>query len=110
MNELLYHGLSYVLCVHQHRYMLMCSYCSIHAARSGCRYDVYSVANPFIQYIINVRILELIGGAEDSGTGTVVPRWKHVSSFELTPSKTTGRSDDGRVCSKRVHTGHEQAL
>ncbi len=61
------------------------------------RYDVYDVELPMMLYNITVRLLQYEGKVMDVETGAEMTNWTTISAFFLTPSKTMGRSEDGKV-------------
>lgn len=66
----------------------------------GCtkhRYDVYDIELPNMLYNITVRLLQYEGRIVDTEKGTEMANWTTVSTFYLSPSKTMGRSADGKV-------------
>ena len=70
-----------------------------------CRYDVYSLEMPMMQYKITLDVLELQGIIVNNVTGSRHVDWKLISTFHLSPSRTIGRSKDGRVKLRtRTHT------
>ena len=66
-----------------------------------CRYDVYSIEMPMMQYKITLDVLELQGIVVNNATGSRHVDWKLISTFHLSPSRTVSRSSDGRVKLKR---------
>lgn len=52
---------------------------------------------PMMQYKITLDVLEFKGIDNVNGTGTKTVNWTRVSTFHLSPSRTIGRSKDGRV-------------
>ena len=61
------------------------------------RYDVYDIELPMMLYNITVRLLQYEGKVVNVETGTETTNWTTISTFFLTPSKTMGRSKDGKV-------------
>lgn len=61
------------------------------------RYDVYDIELPMMLYNITVRLLQYEGQSVDIETGVEMTNWTTISTFFLTPSKTMGRSEDGKV-------------
>ena len=58
---------------------------------------MYDIDRPILQYTIHISLLELNGIIENAETGEHAANWTVVSTFELNPSKTVSRSNDGRV-------------
>ena len=52
-----------------------------------------------MQYRITLDVLELQGIAVNNATGSKSVNWTLVSTFHLSPSRTIGRSKNGRVMS-----------
>ena len=57
---------------------------------------------PALQYNITVRVLEFSGIDEDEELSDITPSWHLVSQFQLSPSKTAGRSENGKVSTYRL--------
>lgn len=61
------------------------------------RYNVFSIGPPFIQYNITVKVFQFNGVVQNSDTESLTANWTQISEFYLSPSRITGRSNDGRV-------------
>ena len=59
------------------------------------RYNIFGIDAPFMQYNITIKIYQFNGVDE-----SFKANWTLVSQFSLNPSKTIGRSSNGRVSSK----------
>lgn len=64
----------------------------------NCRYDVFDIKPPTLEYTIRVSLLEYNGHLGKTNSGERVGNWSLVSTFDLSPSRTVARSPDGRVC------------
>ena len=62
-----------------------------------CRYDIFTLEMPMMQYKITLDVLELQDITVDNKTKTQTVNWTPISTFHLSPSKTIGRSKTGRV-------------
>lgn len=62
-----------------------------------CRYDVYDIELPMMLYNISVRLMQYEGKMMDTQGGGEVANWTTISNFFLAPSKTMGKSEDGKV-------------
>lgn len=58
---------------------------------------MYDVELPNMLYNITVRLLQYEGKAVNVETRAEMTNWTTISTFFLTPSKTMGRSKDGKV-------------
>lgn len=58
---------------------------------------MYDIELPMMLYNITVRLLQYEGQSVDIETGVEMTNWTTISTFFLTPSKTMGRSEDGKV-------------
>ena len=58
---------------------------------------MYDIELPNMLYNISVRLLQYEGKIVDMEKGTEMTNWTTVSTFFLSPSKTVGRSTDGKV-------------
>lgn len=62
-----------------------------------CRYDVFELDPPRLQYKISLQLLEFNGVGKDPQSGQEFVNWTTVSTFSLTPARTLSRSKNGRV-------------
>lgn len=58
---------------------------------------MYDIELPMMLYNISIRLLQYEGKVADVEKGTERTNWTTISTFYLSPSKTMGRSVDGRV-------------
>ena len=58
---------------------------------------MYDIELPLMIYNISVRLLQYEGKIVDQEKGTELTNWTTLSTFYLSPSKTMGRSADGKV-------------
>ena len=58
---------------------------------------MYDIELPMMIYNISVRLLQYEGKVVDHENGIETTNWTTVSIFYLSPSKTIGRSADGKV-------------
>ncbi len=64
---------------------------------SPYRYDIFELANPILQFNITVKLLEYNGIVQNPESKAKFVNWTTISSFYLNPSRTMGRSRDGKV-------------
>lgn len=67
------------------------------------RYNVFEVGAPTMQYNITISLLEFSGVIKNEDKSVVKANWTLVSQFNLNPSKTLGRSANGRVYYVKIH-------